>query len=79
MAFVDGPQRKEADKALRIAHIILLDVLAVQDEHFDIPELKTQNQICSKDFMAIWYPNAVSPPSSGPADNVATGNQEWSS
>ena len=58
IAFVDGPQRKEADKALRIAHNVLLDVIRVQDEHFNLPELKAQNEVCLQDFVDIWQRSA---------------------
>jgi hypothetical protein len=58
MAFVDGPQRNDADKALRIAHNVFLDVLRVQDEHFDLPALEAQNKICSQDFVDIWRGSA---------------------
>lgn len=52
--FVDGPQRKVADRAMRVSHNVFLDVLRVQDEHFALPGLKEQNEICLQDFMDIW-------------------------
>lgn len=54
IVFVGEAQRKEADKALRAAHNIFLDVLRVQDERFAIPRLKEQNEICLQDFVDIW-------------------------
>jgi hypothetical protein len=42
IAFVGTAQREEADKALRVAHNIFLDVLRVQDEHFGVSGLKGQ-------------------------------------
>lgn len=54
ISFVDAAQRKEADNALRVSHNIFLDVLRVQDEHFAVPGLKEQNEICLQEFMNIW-------------------------
>jgi hypothetical protein len=54
IAFVDAPQREEADKALRVAHNIFLDVFRVQDKRFEVPGLKEQNEICLQDFIDIW-------------------------
>jgi hypothetical protein len=57
ISFVDEAQRKEADKALRVAHNIFLDVLRVQDEHFAVPGLKELNEMCLQDFVDIWQGN----------------------
>jgi hypothetical protein len=54
ISFLDEPQRKEADNALRVSHNIFLDVLRVQDEHFRVPGLKEQNEVCLQDFVDIW-------------------------
>lgn len=54
IAFAGEAQREEADKALRIAHNIFVDVLRVQEERFQVPELKNQNEICLQDFIDIW-------------------------
>lgn len=55
IAFEDAAQRDEADKALRVAHNIILDVLRVQDEHFHTPGQTELNQKCLEDFVAIWH------------------------
>jgi len=55
--FVDEPQRKVADNAMRVSHNVFLDVLRVQDEHFALPGLKEQNDICLQDFMDMWQQN----------------------
>jgi hypothetical protein len=52
--FVDEPQRKVADNAMRVSHSIFLDVLRVEDEHFALLGLKEQNETCLQDFMDIW-------------------------
>jgi hypothetical protein len=54
LMFLDVAQRKEADNALRVSHNIFLDVLRVQDEHFAVPGLKEQNEVCLQDFIDIW-------------------------
>jgi hypothetical protein len=54
ISFVDAAQRKEADNALRVSHNVFLDVLKVQDEHFAVPGLEKQNQVCMQDFVDIW-------------------------
>jgi hypothetical protein len=57
---LDRAQRKEADQALRVAHNVLLDVLRVQDEHFSVPGLKEQNEVCLQEFVDIWQkPNST--------------------
>jgi hypothetical protein len=60
IAFVGTAQREEADKALRISHNIFLDVFRVEDEHFGIPGLKEQNDICLQDFIDIWQKRSAS-------------------
>jgi hypothetical protein len=54
ISFIHTAQRKPADNALRVSHNIFLDVLRVQDEHFAVPGLKEQNELCLQDFMDIW-------------------------
>jgi hypothetical protein len=55
LSFLDEPQRKEADTALRVSHNIILDVLRVQDEHFTVPGLKERNGKSLEDFVYIWH------------------------
>jgi hypothetical protein len=52
-SFESKPQRGAADKALMVSHNIILDVLAVQAEHFKLPGLAEQLAICQKDFLDI--------------------------
>jgi hypothetical protein len=61
VSFIAEAQRKEADNALRVSHNILLDVLAVQHEHFAVPGSKEQNELCLQDFMDIWQQPSSSP------------------
>jgi hypothetical protein len=52
--FDSDAQRSTADRALYVAHIILLDALELQREYFQIDELQPQMQICLADFVEIW-------------------------
>ena len=54
LAFDSAAQRDPADDALISAHNILLNVLDLQKEHFQIKELEPLLQTCFEDFMAIW-------------------------
>jgi len=59
ISFAEAAQRKEADNALRVSHNIVLDALRVEDEHFAIPGLKEQNEVCLRDFVDIWRPTSI--------------------
>ena len=59
ISFIDTAQRKEADNALRVSHNIILDVLRVEDEQFNTPGLKEQNESCLQDFVDIWQNRPV--------------------
>ncbi len=52
--FDGGPQREEADRALMIAHKIMIYVLGVQQDRFQPEGLDEAIGICLKDFVAIW-------------------------
>ncbi len=54
LTFVDGPQRDEADSCLHLAHNILLQVLALQQEHFAFDVLAEPLTKCYQDFLEIW-------------------------
>ena len=57
MVFDGDSQCDTAHNVLITAHIILLDVLELQREHFQIKELGPLLQICMADYTAIWKPN----------------------
>ncbi len=52
--FDGGPQREEADRALMIAHKIMIYVLGVQQDRFQPEGLDEAIGDCLKDFVAIW-------------------------
>jgi Family of unknown function (DUF5677) len=53
LAFDPEPQRGLADNALLVAHNVILDVIDVQKERFDVPGLAAQLQLCMQDFLDI--------------------------
>jgi len=63
-SFEQTAQRGPADNALRVSHNIILNVVRVENEHFKIPGLREQYDICLQDFMDIWEGRLV--PSSQP-------------
>ena len=59
--FQHQSQPKVADDALMTAHNCILDVLEIQAERFEVEGLREQLQICLRDFIDIWLPNAKVP------------------
>lgn len=57
--FDSAPQRKEADRALLLAHNLLLNVLDLQRSHFGLKTLDGPFEECAEAFKEIW----ASPPS----------------
>ena len=53
MSFDSGPQRNVSDVALLTAHEIVLCVLDVQQERFNIPDLSEKLQVCRNDLEDI--------------------------
>jgi len=54
LTFNEGPTRNEADDCFRTAHILLLDILALQVEHFKLDSLEQPLRHCFQDFKEIW-------------------------
>ncbi|MDA2926547.1 hypothetical protein MYX78_04825 [Acidobacteria bacterium AH-259-G07] len=59
--FQDGAQHEEADSTLMLAHNLLLNVLDLEKEHFDLNDAEIQLQICFKDFQEIWRQPGAEP------------------
>jgi hypothetical protein len=57
LLFDGDSQRNTAHNVLSTAHIILLDALTLQRDHFQIQELEAQLQICMNDYEEIWKAN----------------------
>lgn len=62
MTFQSGPQLEPAIHALQFGHLILLDVLNLQHEHFGLANLEDQLRVCHDDYGAIWNPERETPP-----------------
>ena len=54
LVFDGAAQRDRADDALFAAHLILLDMLDLQDESFQVAGLAPLVQVCREDFNEIW-------------------------
>jgi len=54
LTFDEGPKHDEADTCLIVAHSTILDVLALQKEHFKLDRLEQPLQQCLQDFQEIW-------------------------
>lgn len=54
VSFVPTAQRKEADDALLTAHNIILHVLGIQNDRFEVHGLAEKLQTCLQDFLDIW-------------------------
>jgi hypothetical protein len=53
IVFQTESQRSLADKVLRLGHIFVLSVLDVQQERFQIPDLKAKLAICHQDLADV--------------------------
>jgi hypothetical protein len=65
LSFNPDAQRKEADSALRTAHLIVLEILDIQIKYYKLDALHGALDACEKDWIAI-YRHRGSP---GPEDN----------
>lgn len=54
LGFEPGPQRSDADRALRIAHAVMVALLEVQARHFRMEDLAVKAETCAKDHIDIW-------------------------
>jgi len=50
VSFADDPARAVADDAFRTAHLVLLHVLGVQREHFQLADLEAPLEECARQF-----------------------------
>ena len=56
--FDGGPQNSEGHTALITAHPLLLSLMKLQQEHFQLAELEEPLQTCWTDLQAIWAETA---------------------
>jgi hypothetical protein len=54
VSFIPTAQRKPADGAFRVAHNIVLQIVAAHNERFKVDGLEEKVQICMQDFLDIW-------------------------
>lgn len=54
IVFVGNAQRKEADDALRLGHLVTLNALSLQREHFKLESLQPNLDMCYSDYRDIW-------------------------
>ncbi|MGB7985185.1 MAG: DUF5677 domain-containing protein [Terracidiphilus sp.] len=52
--FESGPQPKDADRALMVAHALMVELIGVQARYFNISELMNPYEMCAKDHIEIW-------------------------
>jgi len=57
LTFKAGPHRTEADDALRFAHLLLLDVLELQKEYFQLDDLRESLDRSLSNYNEIWLGN----------------------
>src|SRR5882724_1061599 len=62
LVFNEEAQRDEADQSLMAAHILMLSILELQKNHFNLEALEAPLQTCLADFSTIWR---KSPPTEG--------------
>lgn len=53
ITFKHGAQREDADNVFFTSHELLLNVIDLQREHFDLKELESQLKTCNQDFVEI--------------------------
>jgi hypothetical protein len=58
VVFDGGPQWKEADAALSTAHNLLLNILDLHKEHFNLQGLEQPLAVCLADFGEVWKPSS---------------------
>jgi hypothetical protein len=54
LTFNEGPQYDRAEQALFTAHALMLYILDLQMEHFNLESLESPLQNCLQDFQEIW-------------------------
>lgn len=62
LAFDGGPRREVADDVLMTAHNLILDMLALQGNHFGIEPLKEAFDECVRDWLEIWEEKGTGTP-----------------
>ena len=53
------PQPREADRALHVAHLIVLGILETQNKFFKVQGLDKPLEACFQDYESIWTPQRI--------------------
>lgn len=64
IAFTGYAQKKEADDALRLGHLIALNTVTLQREHFKLESLRSELDVCNADYLEIWHGSPKDKPAS---------------
>jgi hypothetical protein len=59
VTFKEGPLRKDADRSFQFAHLLLLNMLNTQLEHFQLEPLKEPLKAAFEGYMKIWFPEGL--------------------
>jgi len=54
IGFRPGAQRDYADRAVQVAHAVMIEMLEIQAKHFDIPGLREKTERCAEAHVEIW-------------------------
>jgi hypothetical protein len=54
IGFKHGSQPEFADRAVQIAHAVMVSLLEIQAKHFDIPGLAETVESCARDHVEVW-------------------------
>jgi len=71
LVFQEAAQREEADEALMAAHVLMLSVLELQKNHFNLDVLDTPLQTCKADLDTIWRKTPASEERSNPGSSAS--------
>ena len=52
--FESGAQPSYADRALMVAHAVLVEMIGVAARHFRMPELEKQYDECAREHFEVW-------------------------
>jgi hypothetical protein len=64
IVFTGYAQRREADDALKFGHLITLNTILLQKEHFKLDFIKQGLDLCNADYIEIWHPDSQNRPPS---------------
>jgi hypothetical protein len=57
--FESGPQPKDADRALMVAHAVMVELIGVQARYFKLSEIESLYEQCALDHVEIWSNRSI--------------------